>query len=201
MRDGKDRADARESRKHRRPRKLDLKHHIEEVAIELLPLQARRREYVVKTTRSHHRRRVCRSPLITRSPLVRWSAPGSRSQGRRLHSRKTRRSPITFQNYFRMYKKLSGMMPPRRKPPNSTRSTSSTSSSSRPTGDAAHRRTRIVYTAQEKYFAVADEDYTTRTPSTRTRRNCKHRRVALGYPQSLERPPRRPQREIPREGS
>ena len=51
---------------------------------------------------------------------------------------------ITFQNYFRKYKKLSGHDRHRRHrgARNSTRSTSSTSSSSRPTGAAPHRRAR-----------------------------------------------------------
>ena len=66
---------------------------------------------------------------------------------------------ITFQNYFRMYKKLAGMTgtaeTERR---SSTRSTSSKSTSSRPTGPSSARNTVTPSTTErEKYNAVVEE--------------------------------------------
>jgi preprotein translocase subunit SecA len=59
--------------------------------------------------RGHHRRRVHRPP-DARPALVRRPAPGGRGQGRRaIQSENQTLASITFQNYFRMYGKLSGM--------------------------------------------------------------------------------------------
>ena len=48
--------------------------------------------------------------LMAGPPLVRWPAPGGRGQGRRrIQNENQTLASITFQNYFRMYGKLSGM--------------------------------------------------------------------------------------------
>ena len=71
-------------------------------------LQARRGIHRARR-RSDHRRRIHR-PHDAGPPLVRWPAPGRRSEGRReVRAENQTVASITFQNYFRLYKKLSGM--------------------------------------------------------------------------------------------
>ena len=87
--------------------RMDLKHHVE-VAIKAHTLY--RRDIICgPRRRSHHRRRLHR-PLDEGTSLVRWFAPGGRSQRRRRDREENQTlATITLQNYFRLYKKLSGM--------------------------------------------------------------------------------------------
>ena len=91
------------------PENWDLKHHVE-TAIKAHALYQPRRRVRGRRRRSHHRRRVHRPP-DARPPLVRRTAPGHRSQGEasRSSAKNQTLATITFQNYFRMYKKLAGM--------------------------------------------------------------------------------------------
>ena len=103
----------REAARHRqplRPRELGPQASRRPVAMQgAQPLQARRRVRGQRG-RGHHRRRVHRAPDAGPA-LVRRPAPGGRGQGGRARSarRDQTLATITFQNYFRMYKKLSGM--------------------------------------------------------------------------------------------
>jgi preprotein translocase subunit SecA len=89
------------------PGNIILLHHVTN-ALKAHTLYRRDVNYLVKDGEVRHHRRAHRPP-DARSPLVRWPAPGRRGQRGRGHPepRTTPSPPISFQNYFRLYKKLS----------------------------------------------------------------------------------------------
>ena len=60
---------------------MEINHHVQQ-GLKAHVLFHRDNDYVVKDDEVHHRRRIHRPPDAG-PPLVRWSAPGGRSQGRR----------------------------------------------------------------------------------------------------------------------
>ncbi len=188
------------------PENWDLKHHVE-VAIKAHSLYKRDVEYVVKEGEV-----IIVDEFTGRlMPGRRWSdglhQAVEAKEGVAIRKEDQTLATITFQNYFRMYKKLSGMT-----------GTAETEAAEFdkiykleivviPTNRKMLRLENpdVVYrTAKEKYFAVADEIARLHelTPA-RPRRHHQHRKIraALRHPQAQRRPPRRPQRQVPREGS
>ncbi len=187
------------------PENWDLKHHVE-VAIKAHNLYKRDVEYVVKDGEV-----IIVDEFTGRlMPGRRWSdglhQAVEAKEGVNIRKEDQTLATITFQNYFRMYKKLSGM--------------TGTAETEAAEFDKIYKLEIVVIptnrkllrienqdvvfrTAKEKYFAVADE--ITRlheAKPARAGRHHQHRevRVALRDTQAQGRPPRRPQREVPREG-
>jgi preprotein translocase subunit SecA len=114
---------------------------------------------------------------------------------------------ITFQNYFRMYKKLSGM--------------TGTAETEAAEFDKIYKLDIVVTPTNRKMQRIENPDVVYRTAqgkilrrrrrdrpparreAARPGRHHLHRKIraALRDPQAQGRPPRRPQREVPREGS
>ncbi len=87
---------------------MTLRHHIDQ-AIKAHGVMQRDIDYIVKDGEVIIVDEFT-GRLMYRPPLQRRSAPGHRSQGRRDGRAESKTlATITFQNYFRMYKKLSGM--------------------------------------------------------------------------------------------
>ncbi len=83
-------------------------HHVQQ-ALKAHVLFQRDKDYLVQDGAGDHRRRVHR-PHHARPPLEGRAASGHRSQGNvKIERENQTLATITFQNYFRMYKKLAGM--------------------------------------------------------------------------------------------
>ena len=188
------------------PENWDLKHHVE-VAIKAHNLYKRDVEYVVKDGEV-----IIVDEFTGRlMPGRRWSdglhQAVEAKEGVAIRKEDQTLATITFQNYFRMYKKLSGMT-----------GTAETEAAEFdkiykleivviPTNRQMLRieNPDVVYrTAKEKYFAVADEItrlHEAKQPVLVGTTSDREVRAALRDSEAQGRPPRRAEREVPREGS